>query len=75
MNMEDKMENSLLSLINVLEQAENAALRKGDFVNLNALGQLHLVALHFYEDESNAVSEGLANVYCPDSRTESDSNE
>ena len=64
--MEQKIENSLMALLDTLEQAEQSAYRHDDFSNLIALAKVHLVAMHFYDNESEAVCEGLENIYVPE---------
>lgn len=70
--MEQKIENSLMALLNTLEQAEQSAYRHDDFSNLIALAKVHLVAMHFYDNESEAICEGLENVYVPEPPKEDD---
>lgn len=64
--MEEKIENSLMNLLDTLERAEASAYRRDDFSNLIALTKAHLVAMHFYNDESEAISVGLENIYVPE---------
>lgn len=70
--MEEKIENSLMALLDTLEQAEVSAYRHDDFSNLIALAKVHLVAMHFYDNESEAICEGLENVYVPEPPKEDD---
>ena len=55
-----------MALLNNLEQAEQSAYRQGNFSDLIALAKMHLVAMHFYTDENNAIDVGLENVYVPE---------
>ena len=64
--MDKKIENSLMVLLDILEQAEQSAYRHDDFSNLIALAKVHLVAMHFYDNDSEAICEGLENVYVPE---------
>ena len=61
-----KIENSFMALLNILEQAEQSAYRQSDFRDLIALAKMHLVAMHFNDNESEAICEGLEQVYVPE---------
>ena len=63
--MDNHVENSLLKLLSTLEQAEETAWRSGKYSELIALTRAHLMVMHFWNDEENAIC-NLENIYVPD---------
>lgn len=63
--MDEHIVSSLRKLLSTLEQAEEAAFRNGKYSELIALTRAHLMAMHFWDNEDDVIS-NLENIYVPD---------
>jgi len=63
--MDEHIVSSLRKLLCTLEQAEDAAWRSGKYSELIALTRAHLMAMHFWDNEDDVIS-NLENIYVPD---------
>jgi hypothetical protein len=63
--MDEHIESSLRKLLSTLEQAEETAWRSGKYSELIALTRAHLMAMHFWGNEDETIS-NLENIYVPD---------
>lgn len=57
--VDERIDKSLLILLEAIEAAENALVRDGDYNTLIELGKFHLVVMKFFDDEE-AVMEYLS---------------
>lgn len=67
--MDEHITSSLRKLLSTLEQAEETAWRSGKYSELIALTRAHLMAMYFWDNEDDAIS-NLENIYVPDKSDE-----
>ena len=67
--MDEHIVSSLRKLLSTLEQAEETALRSGKYSELIALTRAHLMAMHFWDNEDDVIS-NLDKIYVPEKESD-----